>query len=164
MKSTPSPGARLFWPIFILLAILTIFQGIRSARVVTMVLANGRTPLAAPEFKSPEQDPISARLDRKAELLASVTPGARDPFHDPPAPRPTTSNPPRPQAPQPAKPPGLRTLLYDRIRPSVQLSSEDGSSAWLHVGDSYRGWKVTEITENSVKITQGSQIVVLKAF
>ncbi len=53
--------------------------------------------------------------------------------------------------------PALKALVYDNVRPSVQLACEDAISPWLGQGDTFKGWTVLEIGPGSVWIRNGSR-------
>jgi hypothetical protein len=57
----------------------------------------------------------------------------------------------------------LRALLFDDVRPSVQLGVGGSTSDWLHRGDRFRGWQIVEINAKSVTVSTGSETVVLRS-
>lgn len=148
-----------------LLAIVAIILGLRSERTISKVLSPKGGVLQRSVAQASTMDSLRLTLEYKDSLLANALPGKRDPFRDPPVRR--TSKPRRPSKPpqpEPETPPELRALLFDSVNPSAQFSSSAGRSDWLHVGDSYRGWLIDSITENSVKISKGNRTLVLSAF
>ncbi len=58
--------------------------------------------------------------------------------------------------------PKLRTLLYDDVNPSAQISYKGDRSNWLHVGDEFRGWKIDDITKDTVTVSRRSRRYVLR--
>jgi hypothetical protein len=58
--------------------------------------------------------------------------------------------------------PRLLTLLYDDVGPCVQIRVEGERSGWLHVGETFQGWKVDEIAEGAVGISRRGRELVLK--
>jgi hypothetical protein len=152
-------GRRALRAAYGLLVLLTALLAARSERTIATVLAGGppRTPPAtAVAERSGSGATIVAERNR---VIATATVGERDPFRPPPASA-------RPGGASPGSidsdpTPVLRTLLYDRVRPSVQLSIGRVTSEWLHAGDVFRGWVVVEILPTSVRISRGDRSLVL---
>lgn len=110
--------------------------------------------------------PVDARLgdlrslEIRDSLLAEALPATRDPFKNAPPPLSGRTTPATATATAYRPVPILRALLFDTVNPSVQLSLGERTSEWLHKGDGFRGWTVTEITPTSVELScQGKRIV-----
>jgi hypothetical protein len=149
---------RLSWLAYGMLFVLSMLLVVRAAGLVGAVL----TPAAAPHLpttQSGSQDP--GTVVAGSDSTDGLQTGPRNPFTDPPAPaRPRRVR----RAPAPAprpEVPSLRALLYDTVNPSVQLRTSREDSAWLHVGETFDGWTVAEITAASVTIVRDDQRVVL---
>ncbi len=105
-------------------------------------------------------------MDERRELRGAVANLTRDPFRGPSALRTyagdndagaevvRTAEAPKPVA---DAVPALKALVYDDVRPSVQLACEDALSPWLGQGDTFKGWTVLEIGPGSVWIRNGSR-------
>jgi len=169
MKRIQSVG-RLFWLALASFALVLLIQGFRTSHVVSVLLDRTDRETVRKQAGERKPDALLAMVDQKDSLVVAATGAERNPFGDPPRPRRPRVERPQNQAPAPPprpveeKPPTLRTLLFDRVNPSVQLRDASRSSGWLHVGDTFDGWLVEEILENSVRISKGSRSVVLSAF
>jgi len=169
MRRIQSVG-RLFWLALGSFALVFLIQGLRTSHVVTVLLDQTDRETVRNQTGKRQSDALLAMVDQKDSLVAAAAPSERNPFGDPPRPRrprverPRTQAPARPPQPVEETPPALRTLLFDRVNPSVQLRDASHSSGWLHVGDTFDGWLVEEILENSVRISKGTRSVVLSAF
>jgi hypothetical protein len=151
-------GRRALWAAYGLLVAFTALLAIRSERTIAAVLA-GASPKAPPAAAVAERTGSSADIvaDRN-HSIASAALGERDPFRSPPPPARSGTAPGSIDA-DPA--PILRTLLYDRVSPSVQLSIGRSTSGWLRAGDVFRGWVVVEIMPTSVRISKGDRSLLL---
>jgi hypothetical protein len=105
-------------------------------------------------------------MDDRRALRGAVASLPRDPFGGSSAPRTYTADSDAgdgvarvAEAPKPAANtvPALKALVYDNVRPSVQLACEDAISPWLGQGDTFKGWTVLEIGPGSVWIRNGSR-------
>ncbi len=138
---------------YVVVLLMVVFLGVRTEQTVAAVLGG-----SAQAKVEPKQDSAGARIlaeiERRYQQLAEALPSLRDPFRDPPVPR---SEPQRSRRrtppPQPTVVyPTIRSLLYDEINPSVKLSVGDQASGWLHVGSTFQGWTVREITAEGVRV------------
>jgi hypothetical protein len=144
-------GQILVWALLLAGA---LFLGVRSARTVGQVLKDGSAIVqprqASTNWTGEKASQALARLDR----LALAIPSARDPFRE--APRHITTRIPR-AAPAPVPPlePVLRALLYDNMKPAVQISLGKSVSGWLAQGEKFSGWTVVEVKPGSVVVANG---------
>ena len=70
------------------------------------------------------------------------------------------------EEPEPAGPifPTVRAIVYDQIHPSVRLADGEHVSGWLRQGDSFRGWTITQITAQSVRIQKDGATYQIRAY
>ena len=104
----------------------------------------------------------TSRVHEKNQLLAAARSGARNPFTRAVAAASPSGS--RTVAPPPVaveRVPGWSARLIDRIDPRIKLTVDGIESDWVHVNDTYRGWKVLRITENAVTISKGERIEVV---
>lgn len=152
-----------FLPSVILLVLIAALFGIRGQRVIGAVLGDraAAPPLAT---ESAEAEETLLALAHRDSLITSAASSWQDPFR--PRPRFTRAESPHPRpvrAPEvsPAAPPRLGSLLFDQVRPSVQIRVGDETSDWLHEGETFAGWTVRRITPSSVTLASGTETVVL---
>lgn len=109
-------------------------------------------------------DKLKSSMEERRELRRAVADMPRDPFRAPSAQRARGNDDgavavasATPSAPAADAVPALKALVYDNVRPSVQLACEDAISPWLGQGDTFKGWTVLEIGPGSVWIRNGSR-------
>ena len=153
-------GGRSGWATLGLLLAVGLVLGFLADRAVRTVLAGHRgatESVAEPAGSAALRTPAT-----EDSLLALATPGLRDPFRAPPAPRSDRTVAAPSQAPsQLTGTPVVRALLYDNVNPTVQIGIGSVTSGWLHAGDLFQGWTVVEISSTSVRITRNGESVVL---
>ena len=147
--------------IVLLLVAGTGFLGLRVVRTMHEISAGRNEAAAAANSAGNSRlEKMTRAMDDRRELRVAVASLARDPFRAPSAMRAAESGaaPTRTAEAQVAGPvPALRALVYDNVRPSVQLACEDVISPWLGQGDTFKGWTVLEIGPGSVWIRNGSR-------
>jgi hypothetical protein len=152
-------GRNALWASYGLLVLFTALLAVRSERTIATVLAGGDPRTPPPTAVAGPAGSSATIVVERNRVIAAATLGERDPFRPPPAPaRPGGAS---PRSTDSDPPPVLRTLLYDRVSPSVQLSIGRATSGWLRAGDAFRGWVVVEISPTSVRITKGDRSLVL---
>lgn len=148
---------------FYLLVLVGAWLALRSGQLMFTVLGLKRqvTPAVATAIDSRRaQASVAAYRD---SLLVRARPGDRDPFRGPELPD-RAFSPARAISQGPEAPPVLRASLFDNINPpSVQISQEGATSEWLHRGDSFRGWVVSDLQPDLIRISKGGRSVVLSA-
>jgi hypothetical protein len=148
-----------FWAGYAVLLLVGIFLGLRSERTVTTVLAANSRDIRS---TSPSTGPViidPVRLVLQDSLLVHTEPKVRDPFHPLPVkPKPRREEP-KPELPEI---PSLRALMYDSVNPSAQINIGSSRSGWLYEGDTFRGWKVINITQQSVWISKAHRTYVIR--
>lgn len=154
-KKKKTKPRSFFWLVFAALLLLCVLMGMHSGRTVLLVIDSPEPAIAAAASAAPED---FAGLSLRDSLLAAAAPGDRDPFR--PVPVRTRRRTTVPKVVQPVLP-TLKALLFDRVNPTARLNIGEEVSGWLRVGDSFKGWNVTEITESSVKLAQGEKALVL---
>ncbi len=109
-------------------------------------------------------DKMKGTMDERRDLRRAAASLARDPFRAPSAQRtfdgsaaPAHTAQAQNVATAADAVPVLRALVFDNVRPSVQLACEDATSPWLGQGDTFKGWTVLEIGPGSVWIRNGSR-------
>lgn len=156
---------------FGLIVAVGVFHGFRNHGIMDTVEAIQIAPadqLTYPASSMPDTSTINA----KAWLVHRAEATERDPFGNPPK-KISWSKPnnvksgegiPAPSAPAPKKvtPPTLRALLFDTVNPSVKLTRNGEVSGWLHLGDSFGGWKISEITPAGATVERDGKAIVLE--
>ncbi len=151
-------------------AVLLAGTGMLAARAVhTMHEVSATRSQTDAEAKGPGSSRINrmkATMEERREARHAAASLPRDPFRGPSA-QPVRENDgaavqtaeavATPAKPATASVPALRALVYDNVRPSVQLACEDAISPWLGQGDTFKGWTVLEIGPGSVWIRNGSR-------
>ncbi|MBM3318924.1 MAG: hypothetical protein FJY75_13835 [Candidatus Eisenbacteria bacterium] len=160
------PAPRLFSLGIPALALVALLLGLRNHQVVGAVLSRGEPAVLEMQGNGRGTDGDIAELARRDSLVAAASAGNRDPFR-PRAPAAAESpgrgaGAARPrEEPQPAPPPRISSLLYDDVRPSVQLRIGPETSGWLHEGEIFHEWTVMRITPTTVTLASGERTVVL---
>lgn len=175
MRDLPARGGRalLFGYVIVLLMVLVL--AFRTEQTIAAVLGGGQPPRV-----EAKEETAGARLlgeiQRRYEKLAQALPVLRDPFKDPPASaqaRQAAQQAARqadqagsPQQAEPSGPlfPTVRAIVFDQFNPSVQLTLNNEISGWLHRGDSFHGWSVTQITAQSVRVEKDGASYQLRAY
>lgn len=152
-------------------AVLLLGTGALSVRVFRTIheISDARSGVAttANAGGGNRLETMKVAMDERRELRRAVASLPRDPFGGPSAQRSravdsdvgdevalATETPKKPAA---DAVPALKALVYDNVRPSVQLACEDALSPWLGQGDTFKGWTVLEIGPGSVWIRNGSR-------
>lgn len=166
-------GGRGFWISCAILVFAGLFLGFRGERAISSVLAEPMDQSLQATEAASSSLPDTTTVGIKSRLLTAAVPGDRDPFHAPsklkpkPKPKPKTtgdnSTPkPRPKPkPKPVIPPSLRVLLYDTVDPCLKLTLKGSTSGWLRIGESFKGWTVTQIAEHSATVTKAGKNFVI---
>ena len=166
-------GGRGFWIGCGILVLGVLFLGFRGERAISTVLAEPMDHALEMTGGAASSLPDTTTLSGKSRLLTAAKPGDRDPFHTPsklkpkPKPKPKTtgdnSTPkPRPKPkPKPVIPPTLRVLLFDTVDPCLKLTLKGNTSGWLRIGESFKGWTVTDIFEHSATVTKAGKNFVI---
>lgn len=141
----------------VLFLLVGIYLGVRVWTTVREVLSPA--PAAALASAAGVSDKVETAGQRD-ELLASVTDPSRDPFHAPPR---RWRPPPRVQPkPKSVALPVLRMILFDTIRPEVQLEVDGSNSGRLEVGSTFRGWTVVSISVKKVVVSKDGETHTLR--
>jgi hypothetical protein len=146
-----------------LLVLVGAWLGLRSGLLMLAVLGlKGQVTRVVTPPNDPSLDQASLAAARDS-LLVRARPGERDPFRGPEL-SDRAFSPARAISQGPEAPPVLRASLFDNVNPpSVQISQEGETSEWLHRGDSFRGWVVSDLQPDSIRISKGGRSVVLSA-
>jgi hypothetical protein len=160
MKNGPPPSS--FWGAYALILLVVIMLGFRGVMAMGSVLHGARATSINPGV-SPDQgsDAVGA-LENRDSLLTSARIEGRDPFSNPVIAPQVTATERREAKPRQPEIPGLRALLYDGVKPVARLILGNSESDWLHVGESFQGWVVTDIRPNQVMISKDGQQIVLR--
>ena len=155
---------------FLIAAVLLLGTGALSVRVLRTIHEISDTRADATTTASTSNgdriDKMKITMDERRELRGAVANLTRDPFRGSSALRTYAGDGDAggevartAEAPKPAADavPALKALVYDNVRPSVQLACEDALSPWLGQGDTFKGWTVLEIGPGSVWIRNGSR-------
>lgn len=156
------PDLRRLRPVLaVILVAGTAFLGVRAVIVAGDVSSHRDGPMrhaAAPGDSRFEKQ--AAAMAERAGLRRDATEPRRDPFRAPSAARATAADVAAREAAAPAAPaplPVLRALVYDNVKPAVQISVGENVSRWLGKGEAFKGWIVLEINPASVRVTNGSR-------
>jgi hypothetical protein len=160
----PTPQPRVSWIAIGLLALTGIFLVARTEHAVGLVLARRHTEPAARPGPGSDIPALNKAQAAKDSLLTTAQPGERDPFRDPPPPRPVT--PPHgpvisPSQVQAEPTPVALGVLFAEVDPRVQLGVGPEVSAWLRPGDGFHGWTVVGITPATITLAQGERQLTL---
>ena len=147
---------RVFWIALAAVMVLSVLMAVRSAKTASLVLSDRETVVAASASGGGQYD--LEKLAHRDSLLAAAEAAKRDPFRAPVRRVRRTVKAPVVKR---IDPPTLKALIYDHVNPTARLRLGEDNSGWLKVGDTFKGWKVTEITSNSVRIAQGGKNLVL---
>jgi hypothetical protein len=142
-----------------LLFVVIVFLGLRTYQVARAVLG-GWGDAAGMQEVPRTRDVLGETIVTKDSLLASARPAERNPLGDPPRRRTRTRTPPPPVEVKSVIP-ELGALLYDTVAPMIQLKTGSSVSGWLHQGEVFQGWTVTEIQPRSATIKKGDHQVTL---
>ncbi len=144
----------------VLLAMVLVL-GLRVRGTMATVMRTGFIAGEQPVPAPAERIDDAALMRQRRELDTAVATG-RDPFiHRDvrPVPRPDLAD--APAEVRRAIGPALSALVHDHRDPTVQITVDGRRSGWLRPGDTFHGWKVTEITPRTVTITKGGKRVIL---
>lgn len=151
--------------------VLLLGTGALSVRVLRTMheisATRGAVSAADDDDSESRFEKMKAAMDERREARRAVASLPRDPFGGPSAQRVRVAESDAgdevaqaieaPRKPAPDAVPALKALVYDNVRPSVQLACEDAISPWLGQGDTFKGWTVLEIGPGSVWIRNGSR-------
>ncbi len=160
---------RAFWVLCVGLMLAAAFFGARGHKALTIGSFIASSSAENLRSSSSSWKPDTILINQKVSYLQLAVNAGRDPFGEAPRkkvepkPKDTGSESTIPKAPKPKKviPPTLRALLYDTVDPSAKLSKKDKVSSWLHVGDEFQGWRIVEISQNTVTISKNGKSIVL---
>jgi hypothetical protein len=171
MKATGKRGGQVLMVGYVLVLLMVLVLAFRTEQTIAAVLGGGQPPRVEARQESAGAR-LLAEIERRYEQIAQALPGLRDPFRDPPAPqRPAQPavvarqvQPAEPEEPQGPVFPSVRAIIYDERNPSVRLVMGEDVSSWLRQGDIFRGWMVTQITPQSVRVTRDGSSYQIKAY
>jgi hypothetical protein len=152
-------------------------QRLRPVLAIAMLLGTGLIAARAwsvacevSAHRGHDANPGCAQNTRLKSLTAAMTERQarrqaahdlpRDPFLTPSATRiATATDNAAPAAPAAAYHPlpVVRGLIYDNVKPAVQLAVGDAVSRWLGKDEAFQGWIVLEINPASVRVSNGAK-------
>jgi hypothetical protein len=103
---------------------------------------------------------LTTAMNERQERRQAVRSLPRDPFRTPSAARiaPATDNAaPAATAVAYHPLPVVRGLIYDNVKPAVQLAVGEEVSRWLGKDEAFQGWIVLEINPASVRVSNGTK-------
>jgi hypothetical protein len=148
----------------LLLILCGVFLGVRMHAAIQSVLAaRYEISLSGGNTSKSGRDPLLRRVQEKDDLLGLESAGParqrrapgssiRDPFHPAVVAAAVQAEPALAAETEPEM--SLKALIFDRVSPSCLISVDGDPSGWMGVGESFHGWKITEIGPGSVSVSR----------